>query len=77
MQLSTNAYSEGQILMDQILGPCHPPWETNIEFMVPGFTLAQTWLLQLFGQWMEALVSIHSFSFSFSLPSFAVTLLFK
>lgn len=31
--------------MTQVLGPLPPMWETQVEFLVSGFSLAQPWLL--------------------------------
>lgn len=37
-------------MMAQGLGPLLPMWETQVEFLVLGFGLAQTQLFQAFGE---------------------------
>lgn len=50
-------------MLAQALGSLPPP-ETWMEFWLPGFSLAQPWLLQQLGKWTIA----WKISFSGSLP---------
>lgn len=47
----------------QVLGSLPPLWETQMEFLIPGFSLALPWLLRVFGEWASWLKTFMSLFF--------------
>lgn len=51
LQLLVNVHPGKQQRMTEVHGSLIPPWETWIQFLAPGFSLAQLRLLHTFGEW--------------------------